>query len=223
MVKTILITGASGQLGLPLVQHFSSKSYRVLGTWSGQKPGLVHPMVEWVQWTAGDLSGQQKLADRLYETGDLMAWFHLAGGFWGGSTLEMTPLQQVHHMMQMNFFSASDLVPLVIPSLKNSPHASVLFIGAEAGLSPSPGYGAYGASKASLHYLADTLAREAGGKGITVNTLVPAIIDTASNRTAMPDGGLDKWIKPAEIAALIEFLISPAGSAINGSTIRLNK
>lgn len=222
MVKTILMTGGSGQLGLPLIQYFSSRSFRIIATWSGHQPTLVHPLVEWTQWTAGTLAGQQQLADKLMGSGDLMAWIHLTGGFWGGAPLEMTPVQQMHAMMQMNFFSASDLIPLVIPSLRHSPHASVVFIGAEAGLSPTPDYGAYGASKASLHYLAATLAKEMSGKTVTVNSLIPSIIDTPSNRSAMPGSDVGRWIRPAEIASVVEFLLSPAGSVINGSTIRLN-
>jgi len=54
---------------------------------------------------------------------------------------------------------------------------------------------------------------------VTVNCILPSIIDTPVNRAAMPDAPHRKWPKPAEIAAVLAFLVSPDAGLISGAAI----
>jgi NAD(P)-dependent dehydrogenase (short-subunit alcohol dehydrogenase family) len=54
---------------------------------------------------------------------------------------------------------------------------------------------------------------------VTVNCIMPSIIDTPVNRAAMPDAPHHKWPKPAEIAAVLAFLVSPDAGLISGAAI----
>ena len=55
--------------------------------------------------------------------------------------------------------------------------------------------------------------------GIFVNAVLPSIIDTATNRAAMPAADHARWPKPAEIAAAIAWLISPANALTSGALV----
>jgi NAD(P)-dependent dehydrogenase (short-subunit alcohol dehydrogenase family) len=79
--------------------------------------------------------------------------------------------------------------------------------------------GPYAASKAGVAKLTEALSEEVKAKGITVNAVLPTIIDTAANRAEMPKADFSKWVKPEAIAALIAFLLSDEASAITGALI----
>jgi NAD(P)-dependent dehydrogenase (short-subunit alcohol dehydrogenase family) len=69
-----------------------------------------------------------------------------------------------------------------------------------------------------VHRLTEALAAEWKGK-ITVNAVLPSIIDTAANRASMPKAEFDKWVTPQELAEVILFLASDAASGITGALI----
>ena len=82
--------------------------------------------------------------------------------------------------------------------------------------------GAYAASKAGVAKLTEALSEEVKANGITVNAVLPSIIDTGANRRAMPDADFSKWVKPEAIAELIAFLLSDAAGAITGALIPIS-
>ena len=78
--------------------------------------------------------------------------------------------------------------------------------------------GAYGASKAGVHRLTESLAEELKGQ-VTVNAVLPSIIDTPANRADMPKADVSTWVAPEELAAVILFLASVQASAVTGALI----
>ncbi|MCA9692380.1 MAG: SDR family oxidoreductase [Nannocystaceae bacterium] len=94
------------------------------------------------------------------------------------------------------------------------------------------GQGNYAASKAGLHGLTKTVAKEYGRKGITANVVVPGFFDTDMTRETMPQQNKDYWKQYcpmpkgrmgeiAEIAKVVTFLAAPGGGFINGEVINV--
>ena len=220
-MRNILVTGASGALGSEVVRYFSSGDVRLLATYT-RTPGLISKHVEWVQWSTTNLVSLNDLTEKLEQFVPLDLWIHLTGGFMSGLTLDNTPPQKFRNMLDLNLESFSALVPHVIP-LNETSHLSVVLIGAEAGINPTKELGAYGVSKAALKYYMDVLSLEMKDKPVSVNMIVPTIIDTKPNRESMPDSNYEQWIKPEHICDVIQFLTSEAGKKINGSVLRLGK
>ena len=79
--------------------------------------------------------------------------------------------------------------------------------------------GAYTASKAGVQRLTESLAEEVKDRGITVNAILPGVIDTARNRVDMPDADFSRWVAPEAIAEVILFLASDAARAVTGASI----
>jgi NAD(P)-dependent dehydrogenase (short-subunit alcohol dehydrogenase family) len=64
-----------------------------------------------------------------------------------------------------------------------------------------------------------SLAADLEGSGVRVNSILPAIIDTPANRSAMPAADFSKWPKPEEIARVVLFLCSDEARLVNGAAI----
>ena len=78
---------------------------------------------------------------------------------------------------------------------------------------------AYSVSKLGVLHLVSMAADEVRGTGITVNCVVPSIIDTPANRAAMPDADHDSWPKIPDIARAYLFLASPGAQLVSGTAI----
>jgi NAD(P)-dependent dehydrogenase (short-subunit alcohol dehydrogenase family) len=57
------------------------------------------------------------------------------------------------------------------------------------------------------------------GEGILVNAVAPSIMDTPTNRRAMPKANFDAWPKVEEVAATILFLASPENKVTRGGVV----
>ena len=64
-----------------------------------------------------------------------------------------------------------------------------------------------------------SIAQETKGTEITANTVLPSIIDTPANRTAMGDKNADKWVKPESLANVICFLGSEKARDLRGAVV----
>ena len=76
-------------------------------------------------------------------------------------------------------------------------------------------------AKAGVLALTEVMADETRDSGITVNAVVPSVIDTAGNRAGMPDEDFDAWVPPAQIAATMVFLASDEAASISGDRIHV--
>ena len=78
---------------------------------------------------------------------------------------------------------------------------------------------AYSVSKLGVLHLVTMAAAEVRGTGVTVNCVVPSIIDTPANRAADPSADFDAWPKVPEIAKSYVYLASPDSGLVNGAAI----
>jgi NAD(P)-dependent dehydrogenase (short-subunit alcohol dehydrogenase family) len=78
---------------------------------------------------------------------------------------------------------------------------------------------AYSVSKLAVLHLARMASEEVAGTGITVNSIVPSIIDTPANRASMPDSDHDRWPKIPDLAQAYLFLASPTSGVVNGAAL----
>jgi NAD(P)-dependent dehydrogenase (short-subunit alcohol dehydrogenase family) len=65
----------------------------------------------------------------------------------------------------------------------------------------------------------DSLAADLQGTGVRANSILPSIIDTHANRSAMPSADFATWPKPEDIAHVIVFLASDNAKVIHGAAI----
>ncbi len=122
-------------------------------------------------------------------------------------------------MFRMNVLTATNASRAAIPHLKRSASGRIVNIGANGAVKAAAGMGAYAASKAGVHKLTESLAEELKPDGVTVNAILPSIIDTPTNRADMPKADFASWVSPGELAAAILFLASEEASAVTGALL----
>ena len=149
--------------------------------------------------------------------GKLDALINIAGGFAFEAVAEGDP-KTWQRMYALNVTTALNASRAAIPHLTKATAGRIINIGAMGALQAGAGMGAYAASKAGVHRLTEALAAEQKGK-ITVNAVLPSIIDTAPNRASMPKADFTKWVAPKELAEVILFLASDAASAVTGALL----
>ncbi|HOE96739.1 MAG TPA: 3-oxoacyl-ACP reductase FabG [Candidatus Sumerlaeota bacterium] len=106
----------------------------------------------------------------------------------------------------------------------------IISIASVVGLMGNAGQCNYSASKAGLIGFSKSLAREIGGRGVTVNCVAPGFIDTAMTQVLGDDIKeallkqipLGKLGTPQDVAAAVVFLASPAAAYITGEVIRVD-
>jgi NAD(P)-dependent dehydrogenase (short-subunit alcohol dehydrogenase family) len=96
---------------------------------------------------------------------------------------------------------------------------SIINVGAVGALQGSANMSAYQASKATVMRLTESLSEEVKAAGINVNAVLPSVIDTASNRGAMPEADFDAWVTPTDLGEVICFLGSDAARAVHGALV----
>ena len=141
------------------------------------------------------------------------------GGYAGGIKLWELDSKTFDKMLALNLRSGYVLTRSVVPTMLKAKRGSIVNIAAKAALDHAAGASAYASSKAAAVALMDSLAEDLRGTGVRVNSILPSIIDTATNRKAMPGADFSKWPKPEEIANVILFLLSDEARVIHGAAI----
>src|SRR4051794_5816421 len=95
-------------------------------------------------------------------------------------------------------------------------YGRLIFTGARPGLNNAEGANkiSYTLSKSFLFKIAKIINKEAKGKNVVVSVIAPSTIDTPPNRQAMPDANPNDWVKPEQIADLLEFICSEKGDVL---------
>ena len=152
------------------------------------------------------------------QLGGLHVLLNLAGGFrW--QTLEDGEPDVWDQLYRLNTRTTVNACRAALPHLKASGAGRIVNVGAASALKAAAGMGPYTASKAGVLKLTESLAEELKDAGVTVNAVLPSIIDTPQNRADMGETNADRWVKAEDLAAVILFLASRAARAVTGALL----
>ena len=217
--KIVVITGALGALGRVVAETAMARGAKVAGI--DHAPSQLAATPERLELGGVDLSDPaqaKKAIDAVARHfGRLDALINIAGGF-AFETVADGDDKTWQKMHALNVLTALNASRAALTHLASSNAGRIVNIGAMGALQAGAGMGAYAASKAGVHRLTEALAAEWKGK-VTVNAVLPSIIDTEANRNSMPKADFSKWVQPQELAEVILFLASDAASAVTGALI----
>lgn len=238
MQKTAIVTGAGGGLGQAICADLIAAQYRVVGIdiagasmagLSADYGGRFVPMDV-------DLSQAEAVSGAFAEIGQEFGALHALvnnAGTCFMSDFPDIPADEFDRQMAVNFSSAFHCCQQAIPLMQKAEGVRKI-----VNISSNGAYNFdvfdpphYRASKAAMDTLTKDLARRYAQEKICVNSIAPAMTETPlfgvlsddvleRAIAAMPHG---RAMQPAEIAAWVAFLISPAGDVCSGNVIVLNQ
>jgi NAD(P)-dependent dehydrogenase (short-subunit alcohol dehydrogenase family) len=210
--KTLLITGASGNLGSAVAKKFLDEGYTVI---AGVQKGHKIPSHKNSESLEVNLLDEQSAANFVNQAAAKLKKIEtavfLVGGFSMGTIAE-TDKKALDKMYKLNFETAYFCARPLLQHMKKNKYGRIVLIGARPGLQNELGkdMAAYTLSKSLIFSLANILNADASSNNVVTSVIVPSIIDTPQNRSAMPDTDFAQWVTPESLADVIFFTASKA-------------
>jgi NAD(P)-dependent dehydrogenase (short-subunit alcohol dehydrogenase family) len=216
--KTALITGASGALGFAVAARAQALGASLLLAGRRFDASVAERFPQ--AWLLElDLAEPGALQSALSQAGAVDLLFNIAGGFSMGERSDDVSGDDWDAMFRINVQTLRHTLAAVVPGMVAQGRGSVVNVGALSALHGQARMGAYIASKSAVLRLTESLSAEVKDRGVNVNAVLPSIIDTPANRSAMPDADPARWVAPDDLAQVICFLGSDAARAIHGALI----
>lgn len=224
--QVVVITGGFGALGRAVAATFIEKGARVaLLDVAANAPddlkkqyGEAHLLLGGVD-VAEPAGAKQAIDNVVQRFGTLDVLVNIAGGFvW--QTIKDGSVAEWDDMYRMNVRTTLCMSQAALPHLLKRGHGGrIINVGANAASKAAMGMGSYTAAKSGVLRLTESLAEEVKSAGITVNAVLPSVIDTPRNRADMPNEDFKQWVLPSALARVIAFLASAEAQAITGAGV----
>jgi NAD(P)-dependent dehydrogenase (short-subunit alcohol dehydrogenase family) len=224
MERSAIVTGGTGGLGAAVVERLRDDGWRLVVPWIVESELERVGERDGVELIRADLSDPDAVASVVAtaagsEEAPLRGVVNLVGGFAVGGRVHETPVEDFEKQFRLNLRPTYLMISASVPHLLAAGGGSIVCAGSRAALQPFPGAAGYISSKAAVTALAQAVAAEYKNDGIRCNAILPSVIDTPVNRASMPKADFDRWVKPAEIAGVIAWLLSDDSSPTSGAAV----
>ena len=232
--KVILVTGANKGFGLAISMDLAKAGATVIMLGrdlsslehaydavvdAGYKEPILYPL---------DLEGAspenyQELQDNIIEKFNrLDGLIHNAAILGTQMPIDQYDIKLWYSTLQINLSAPFMLTQFLIPVLKKSDDARILFLSSSVGRKARAYWGAYSVSKFGLEGLAMTLSEELEKTKIKVNTINPGKMRTEMRRAAYPAEDASTVPKPGDKSSVIVYLLSKETEKINGEQLSID-
>jgi NAD(P)-dependent dehydrogenase (short-subunit alcohol dehydrogenase family) len=224
MTRTAIVSGGTGGLGGAVVKRLLGDGWRVVVPWVVERELERVQQAEGLELVRADLFEADDVRE-VVEVGarereaQLRGLVNLVGGFAAGGRVHETSVDEFDAQFRLNLRPTYLLTQAVLPSLVEAGGGSIVCVGTRAALEPFSGAAGYVSSKAAVIAFAKAVAVEYRDEGVRCNAILPSVIDTPANRSSMPNADHDKWVKPADIAAVISHLLAEDSTPTSGAAI----
>lgn len=238
--KNAVTTGCNRGIGKAILERFTSEGANVIACVRNPSDSTKEEMRQVaernnIQLTIVrmDLSDPESIKSGLKEITSMRLPIHILvnnAGVADFSGLARTKLDSLHHIFQVNYFSAVQITQSLILPMMKAKGAAIINLASVAGIDGPVGNTSYGASKASLILASKCWSKELATMNIRVNCMAPGFVDTDMNaeisesisEETLKSLPLRRLSKPEEVASVAAFLASDDASYITGQTIRID-
>jgi 3-oxoacyl-[acyl-carrier protein] reductase len=225
MSRTVLVTGGNRGIGLAVAQAFAAQGDRVAVTYRQDPPATegLTPVRCDVTRTEDVERAFDEVEERLGPVEVLVS----NAGINADQLLLSMKEEAWTSVIDVNLNAAYRVARRATSKMIRARWGRMIFISSVVGLTGSPGQTNYAASKAGLVGFARSLARELGGRGVTVNVVAPGFVTTdmtaalpeARQKEILEQVPLKRMAGVEEVAAAVTFLASDPAGYITGAVI----
>lgn len=225
--KVVIVTGAAGNLGAAVVSLLARQGARLVAI--GRTEGAVEAVLRHLETADAhavaigiDLTDAAACAAAVAQTlerfGRIDGLVNAAGGF-AMAGIDQADGDHWEGLFRLNLITTLNMCRAVVPSMREGKRGSIVNIGATSAAKGGSSMGAYAGAKSAVLRLTESLADEVRASDVRVNCVLPSIIDTPQNRADMPKADFGRWVSPAQIAAVIAFLLSDDCGGMTGAAV----
>jgi NAD(P)-dependent dehydrogenase (short-subunit alcohol dehydrogenase family) len=230
--RVILITGASSGLGRALAIACAQAGATVI--LSGRNGGKLErvydeietmgapkPAIATLDLAAATAVDYDKLAKSIGdEFGRLDGVVHAAGLLGDRTPLDQYDVPTWCKVLHVNLTAPFILTQVLLPMLRKSADASVIFVSSGVVKNQRPFWGAYAVAKSGLESVRSMLSQELDGEpNIRVNSVNPGRMRTPMRAAAYPAEDPNTVPAPASVSGTFLYLLSALGRGIDGQYI----
>ncbi|RKX85994.1 MAG: short-chain dehydrogenase [Spirochaetes bacterium] len=237
--RSVLITGASGNLGKVLAETLSKAGCRIILQCRESKKIKMLEFQKTLPFESivltGDISQPSEIIklfmeiEKEYKTLDFLV---NNAGLQGVVSFENLNEEEWDSVLNINLRSPHLCTKAFRELHQKNPSSvpAIVNIASIEGSIPALSHAHYAASKGGLIQYTKASALELGGLGIRVNSVSPGLINTPGIEKDWPDGveryikasPLSRLVDPVEVANTVLFLLSPLSSGITGVDLRVD-
>jgi NAD(P)-dependent dehydrogenase (short-subunit alcohol dehydrogenase family) len=213
--RDVFVVGSAGALGSGLIAALTEAGANVLG---------IDRVADATATDGLRLRSVDVLSDA--DVGGLFdaepvpwAVLNVVGGFAARRPLTQLDLDELESQLLLNLVTAALVTKHALRRMSEVGEGRLVHTASRVAFEPNGSGFAYSVSKLAVVHLVRMAATEVQGTGITVNCVVPSIVDTPANRASMPNSDHTRWPAIAQVAAAYLFLASPAAQLISGAAL----
>ena len=215
--RTVMVFGAAGALGAGLAAAFIGEGADVIGVDRAGPSG--DRRLEGARYHAVDVLDDGALVALFDAAPPPWAVVNTVGGFAPYAALTDLDPAVLTGQLELNLLTAALVTKHALRHMKAVGRGRLVHTASRAAtVTRGQGF-AYSVSKLGVLHLVTMAADEVRGTGITVNCVVPSIIDTPANRRAMPDADHASWPQIPDVAQAYLFLASPGAHLVSGAAV----
>ncbi|MFI5273946.1 MAG: SDR family oxidoreductase [Ktedonobacterales bacterium] len=228
--QVALIPGGLGGLGQAVTRAFVAAGAQVVVA-----AGAPHP-TEWEALRTELGSAGERLHFEAADAGDeasvealiwsvverhhrLDALVNLVGGWAAGEPVTALDTTTWQRMLDLNLRTAFLLAKYAARPMTQQNSGRIVHVSSRGARAGRRNAAAYAVAKNAVITLTEVQAEELRDANITVNAILPSIIDTPANRSSMPGADFSRWPKAEEVARVLLFLASDDAKLISGAAI----
>lgn len=226
MGRVALVTGGTGALGVAVTRRLLEDGCRVAVTCTHDE-AVKSLRAELGEMGAGlmvveaDVTDEASVGHAVAEVrrqlGAVDVLAQLVGAWHGGQSVHELPLETWRRMVDLNLTSAFVCTQAVLPDMLEAGWGRVVLVSSRTAKEGRVGQSAYAVAKEGVATLAEVIAEECCGSGVTANVIAPSVLDTPANRRAMPSADYTRWVSPEVAAAMVAFLASEEAGTLRGA------
>ena len=215
--RPVLVFGAGGALGSAVASALAGAGALVTGADKVAPPSSRR--LAGVQYEAFDVLDDDAVGALFDAVQTPWAVLNTIGGYAPGRSLAEFDRGELVGQLELNLVTAALITKHALRIMEPAGEGRIVHTSSRAAVVTKGSGFAYSVSKAGVLHLVAMAADEVRGSGITVNCVVPSIIDTPANRAAIPDADHAAWPKADEVAKAFLFLAQPESRLVNGAAL----
>jgi 3-oxoacyl-[acyl-carrier protein] reductase len=238
--KNVIITGSNRGIGRAMLEEFAKNGANIWAHARIEKPEFLediksvaekyHVEIRPLCFELTDYDAMKAAVKIIMSSKIPVDALVNNAGITYNALFQMSSIDQLRNQFEVNFISVFIFTQYISKIMSRNKRGSIINIASSAAFNGNPGKSVYGATKAAIIAMTDSIAAELGANGIRANCIAPGITETEMLAT-MPEAVVEdakatadmrRGGKPSEIAETAVFLASDLSSYITGQTIRVD-